>query len=170
MTYLAVAIANSFLDIANAAGEPVDPMKIQKLAYFGHGWHLGYRLGALSAEHAEAWRWGPVFPELYHAVKTWGSGPIMEPVQVFGGLDRGKLRWSAPRIPTENTPATSLLQRVWEVYGQMSGPALSQLTHEPDGPWDVIRAQRPGARNLVIPNPLIREHFQQKIEANAGRT
>ena len=37
--------------------------------YFGHGWHLGYGQGALSAEHAQAWRWGPVFPELYHAVK-----------------------------------------------------------------------------------------------------
>jgi uncharacterized phage-associated protein len=169
MPYLPVAIANSFLDIANAAGEPMDPMKIQKLTYFGHGWHLGYGLGALSAENAEAWRWGPVFPELYHAVKAWGSGPIMKPIRVFDAFDGGKLRWSAPRIPTEEALATNLIQRVWDVYGRMSGLALSRLTHEPDGPWSVTWSKSPGVRHLVIPNALIRRYFEQKIQENAGR-
>jgi uncharacterized phage-associated protein len=167
MPYLAVAIANSFLDVAKSAREPVDPMKIQKLVYFGHGWHLGYEEGALSAEYAQAWRWGPVFPDLYHAVKIWGSGPIMKPVRALE-VDRGKLRWNTPRIGPEEAFATKLIERVWEVYGHMSGPALSQLTHEPDGPWQVIRDRHPGERDLVIPNPLIRDYFARKLEANAG--
>ena len=73
MPYLAVAVGNLFLKIAESAGESLDPMKIQKLVYFGHGWHLEYGLGALSAEHVEAWRWEPVFPGLYHRIKIWGS-------------------------------------------------------------------------------------------------
>ena len=167
MPHLATAIANSFLDIAKSAGEPIDPMKIQKLVYFGHGWHLGYGQGALSAEYAQAWRWGPVFPELYHAVKIWGSGPIMKPVRAFH-IDSGKLRWNTPRIPSNETFAIRLAERVWEVYGHMSGLALSQLTHEQDGPWRVVRDMHPGERDLVIPNPLIRDYFARKLQANAG--
>lgn len=170
MTYLAVAIANSFLDIANSASAPVDPMKIQKLVYFSHGWHLGYGMGSLSAQNAQAWRWGPVFPELYHEVKRWGSGPILKPIRVFGGLDGGKLRWSAPTVPSENTFAQALLKRVWEVYGRRSGLALSQLTHEKDGPWYKTWIQNPGVRNLEIPNQLIAEYFAGQLKANAERT
>ena len=164
--YVAVAVANNFLDIAKSVGQPVDPMKIQKLVYFAHGWHLGYGLGALSAEYAQAWRWGPVFPELYHAVKAWGRGPVMNPLHVFDRFVDGKLRWHTPRIPSEHAVATSLVQRVWEVYGHMSGPALSQLTHEPDGPWRVTWDANPGALNLIISNDLIRAHFERKIQAS----
>lgn len=170
MPYLVVAVANSFLDIAKSAGEPVDPMKIQKLVYFSHGWHLGYGKGALSAENAQAWRWGPVFPFLYHEVKRWGSGPIMNPVRTFDGRDGDKFRWDVPKIPPEDAFAQMLVRRVWEVYGRMSGLALSQLTHEPDGPWHETWVRYPGVRNLEIPNLLIRKYFAQKLQANAGGT
>ena len=170
MQYLAVAIANSFLDIAESAGAPVDPMKLQKLVYFGHGWYLGYEARALSAENAQAWRWGPVFPELYHEVKRWGSGPIMKSATVFSGFEDGKLRWNAPKIPPEDIFAHKLIQRVWEVYGYMSGLALSQLTHDPDGPWYRIWSENAGARNAEIPNRIIGEYFAQKIQANAKNT
>lgn len=164
--YLATAIANSFLDIADSAREPVDPMKIQKLVYFAHGWHLRYGLGALSAEHAEAWRWGPVFPELYHAMKVWGRGPIRERLRVFERFADFKLRWHTPRIPSADTIATGLVQRVWEVYGHMSGPALSQLAHESGGPWRETWDANPGALHLEIPNDIIRAHFERKIQAS----
>ena len=165
MPYPAAAVANSFLDIAKVAEESVDPMKVQKLVYFAHGWHLGYDRGALSTELAQAWRWGPVFPDLYHAVKMWGNRAIAKPVRALE-FDRGKLRWSTPSVPTEDGFAVRLIGRVWEVYGHMSGLALSQLTHERGGPWQVIRAIEPGARNLVIPNPIIRDYFARKIHAN----
>ena len=127
MLYLSEAIANSFLAVGRSAGEPVNPMKIQKLAYFSHGWHLGYGLGALSAENAEAWRWGPVFPGLYHAVKRWGSGPIMDDISVFARVDRGgKFGWTVPKIPAEEIFVHRLLQRVWDVYEHKSGLALSK--------------------------------------------
>ena len=168
MSYLAEAVANSFLAIARSAGEPVDPMKLQKLVYFAHGWHLGYEVGALSAENVQAWQWGPVFPDLYRAVKIWGSGPVMNPVRAIE-INGGRFRLDTPSIPTEDAFANRLLARVWEVYGHMSGPALSQLTHEKGGPWRVIRERNPVARNVVIPNSMIRDYFAHKIDApNAG--
>ncbi len=167
MPYPAATVANGLLQIAKAAGKPVDPMKIQKLVYFAHGWHLGYKRGALSAELAQAWRWGPVFPDLYHAVKIWGNRQIVKPVRAFE-FDPDKLRWSTPSIPPEDNFALRLIERVWEVYGHMSGPALSQLTHEQGGPWQVIRDKDPGAGNLLIPNSIIRDYFARKLQANAG--
>ena len=168
MPHLSVAIANSFIDLAKAEGQPVDPMKVQKLVYFGHGWHLGYGMGALCAESAQAWRWGPVFQDLYHAVKRWGSGPIMKPIKVFDVAEGHKITWDEPRVPLTEDFAQSLNKRIWEVYGHMSGLSLSQLTHDPAGPWSKTWNQNPGALNLEIPNSLIMEYFQQKVHANAG--
>ena len=171
MLYLSEAIANSFLAIGRSAGEPLDPMKIQKLAYFSHGWHLGYGLGALSAEHAEAWRWGPVFPQLHHAVKRWGSGPIMKDISVFARVDTGRqFEWTVPKIPAEEISVHRLLQRVWKVYGHMSGAALAKLTHEPAGPWSVTRKQHPGVQNMEITNRTIAAYFKGQLQENAGKT
>lgn len=167
MMHRAVAIANSFWDIAQAAGQPVDPMKIQKLVYFAHGWHLGFGQGALSDKNAEAWRWGPVFPDLYHAVKRWGSGSIRTPIHVVD-FDGTELGWNAPRMSEQDVFGCKLVQRVWEVYWKMSGPALSQLTHEEGGPWHQIWSQVPGIRGMVIPDKIIEEYFRRKIEANAA--
>ena len=100
MPYPSAAIANRFLEIAKRSRALVDPMKLQKLVYFAHGWHLGFDKGPLCSEFAEAWRWGPVFPNLYHEVKRWGSAPVMSPVPAteFEGTRSGlRSRISPPR-------------------------------------------------------------------------
>ena len=163
MPYQTAAVANSFLDIAESKGELTDQMKLQKLVYFAHGWHLGFGEGALNV--AEAWRWGPVFPDLYRAMRRWGAGKIKDRARA-AEMHGKRIRISIPSIPSADAFAIRLIERVWDVYGGMSGPALSQLTHEPGGPWDVIRKKNPGARNQVIPNRLIQEHFKQKIQAD----
>ena len=168
MPYLTAQVANSFLDTANAAGEPLDPMKMQKLVYFSHGWHLGFGEGSLCAEYAQAWRWGPVFPDLYHNVKVWGSGPVLKPLQVFVPFAEGSHQRENPVIPPEDDFAIRLIERVWEVYGHLTGLTLSQITHEQGGPWQVTREKHPDERSVVIPNHLIKEHFAAKIAANAA--
>ena len=168
--YTPAAIGNRFRDLAMSEGIPIDPMKVQKLVYFAHGWHLGFGKGPLSIDEVQAWRWGPVFPNLYHAVKIWGTGPIMEPI---GGpeVHNGKSRLGKPNVPADMGYADRLTQRVWEVYGPMPTISLSQLTHEVDGPRDVIWKKAPGRHGLVIPDPLIRDYFAKKAKdnrANAG--
>ena len=162
-------IANSLLEIARLHGQQLDPMKLQKLVYFSHGWHLGFGLGPLSSETAEAWQWGPVFPSLYHAVKGWGSGPVLESILVLRReLVKGQPQYlrTTPTIPAEESVALQLLNRIWQVYGHMTALELSQLSHEPDGPWARARAER--RRGAVISDSSIREYFGAKIEANAG--
>ena len=159
MPYPAAATANTFLDIAKTSGQPLDPMKLQKLVYFSHGWHLAFQKIALSDDPAEAWSYGPVFPALYHGVKQWGSGTVREPV---------RHDMTIPRLAENDAFAKGLVNRVWEVYGPMSGVALSQLTHEPGGPWKVTREKYPGVRGPVISNAIIQEYFEQKVTANSA--
>ena len=152
------AIANSFLDISRSAVDPIDPMKIQKLVYFAHGWHLGSGRGALSSEHAEAWRWGPVFPELYHSVKAWGKEAITTPIHV-PKIEVGSFRLHIPRVPKDSFEH-NIIKRIWDVYGSMTGLQLSQITHKLGGPWQETRDKG----NVVIPNDLIRLYFARKIQ------
>ena len=174
MPYEPCGIANNVLEIAEANGAQLSPMKLQKLVYFGHAWHLGLDHGALSSEAAEAWQWGPVFPSLYHAVKTWGSGPIIEPITqivlkspMVAGLPRRRLR-TTPRIPDTDQYALSLLERIWEVYGGMTALQLSAITHERGGPWR--QAYGDGTiRSVVIPDESIAVFYKAMAAANAGQ-
>ena len=47
-------------------------MKVQKLVYFAHGWHLGITKKPLINEQVEAWPYGAVIPSLYDYLKQWG--------------------------------------------------------------------------------------------------
>ena len=168
-----IAIANNVLDIAGQHDEQLSPMKLQKLVFFSHGWHLGFNHGPLSSEEAEAWQWGPVFPSLYHAVKTWGSGSILEPITrtIFPPRRPGQRRAptvTTPTIPDDDGFALGLLERTWEVYGGMTALQLSALSHEEGGPWD--QAYGDGqTRSVVIPNESIAKFYSARAAANAGR-
>ena len=169
MPYESAAVANRFLDRARADKTPLTPMQIQKLVYFSHGWHLAFAQGPLSAEHAQAWQWGPVFPELYHALKRWGGGPIEEQVSVMRAELKGddyRLIQTVPAIPESAPFSPQLIDRVWAVYGCMSGPALSQLSHDPEGPWHKIRTESRGERGVDIPDAMILDYFKAKLSAN----
>ena len=152
MPYRPAVVANAFLDLAEKAGTELSPMQIQKLVYFSHGWHLAFDRGTLCSERAQAWRWGPVFPSLYHALKHWGSGAIRERIEV---------PWEI-----SDDFASSLIARVWDVYGDMTAIALSQLSHDPEGPWQQVRTQSHGDRNVDIPDQIIKDYFEKKLNAN----
>ena len=72
------AVANYFLDIAERDGKTLNPMKLQKLVYIAHGWHLAIRRRPLIRESVEAWKYGPVIADLYHEFKKFGNMPITE--------------------------------------------------------------------------------------------
>ena len=69
-------VANWFLDRADKDGKPLDPMKLQKLIYFAHGWHLALTSKPLINEHPEAWAYGPVIPSIYHRFKKYGRDAV----------------------------------------------------------------------------------------------
>ncbi len=170
MAYDAASIANYFLDLADRNGAGLDPMKIQKLVYFSHGWNLALKDEPLIKERIEAWEYGPVIPPLYGQFKKFGNGRITERALkvVFEGM---KISYKVASIDADSDEQTNastrpLLDRIWEVYGGLSGVQLSNLTHAEGSPWAITYAKNPGQRHLVIDDELIKADFKRRLPAN----
>ena len=170
MAFSAKAVANYFLDVARRDGRSLDPMQVQKLVYFAHGWHLALTGRPLIKEKVEAWPFGPVIRSLFHEFKRWGSGPIQElatqPAKV-GGLTFGSHPVSMDEEATnddELATAKRVLDRVWDVYGRFSGIKLSEITHHSDSPWFEVRRAHPGERDVEIPNDSLQRFFSHRID------
>lgn len=157
MAYNALAIANYFLDLASRDGKELNPMKLQKLVYYAHGWNLAINGQPLIDEAVEAWTYGPVIPSLYHEFKKFGSGPITEKAMTLEISGPTSVRFIMPRVQDEET--MSLLDTVWEAYGNLSAVQLSNLTHESDSPWSTIYSQSGGRKGVDIPDELIKQYF-----------
>ncbi len=151
MPYSAKAIANYFLDRANAVGWEITPMKMQKLVYIAHGWNLAIHGEPLFGETVEAWRYGPVIPSLYQAFKKYGASVIVDHAD---GVVRPVLDADAS--------TKELLDKIMDVYGKMSALNLMQLTHTKGSPWRGVREEGDVSfYGEVIHNEVIRKHFVQ---------
>ena len=61
------AVANRLLELGRERQLTIDPMKVQKLIYYAHGWHLALTGKPLLDRSVEAWQYGPVLPDVYRA-------------------------------------------------------------------------------------------------------
>lgn len=165
MAYKSLAIANAFIQKALDAGNPPTQMKLQKLIFYAHGWHLGLTDEPLVEEAFEAWSYGPVVPNVYHEFKAFGRTPISK----FGTemvVSCDKITWVQPEQPTDKG-VNALIDKIWEIYGKFSGTHLSNLTHESGTPWEVVSRPYGGKppQHVPIPNELIRNYFVHKGNA-----
>lgn len=159
MTCSAIAVANHF--IQEHPGE-ITHLKLQKLVYISHGWHLGiFRKELVEDELAEAWKHGPVFPSIYHSFKQFGSKPI-DRLATESDEKGGQVISIAPII--RGKEKIELLHTIWEVYGHLTGPELSNLTHAEGTPWSKTWNANPGLRNLNIRNEEIEKHYKEKLK------
>lgn len=156
--FSAKSIANYFLDLAAASGQPISPMKLQKLVYYAQGWYAGYTGRPLINEAVEAWQYGPVIPSLYHEFKRFGAGNIAGKAFEYDAL--GVREAAAPADPEIRT----FLQNVFNSYGQYSGIRLSEMTHAPGTPWDTTWNECRGIRGVDIPFERIATHFQAAVQ------
>lgn len=150
-------IANFFINKAREEGIPIDPLKLQKLIYIAHGWTLAFTGEPLIREHFEAWKYGPVVPELYQYFKEFRAGSITKPAQA----------------PEERIPETEsdILSQVWDKYKGLSATTLSSLTHRPGSAWrKTFDFEYSGwYRSEDIPNSLIRDEFVEELRATEAK-
>lgn len=156
-------VANYYIQKSFDTGVPLTPMKLLKLVYIAHGWHLGYLDKPLINDAVQAWRYGPVIPDLYRKIKHFGRGLIDSPIEYYG---RPGEQGNTP--PTSQTIA--LLDKVWDTYSRFDGIQLSAMTHQPNTPWHKVWHESGGDNysGATISNQLIAQHYKQKIAANAG--
>lgn len=145
--YDVLTVADAILKIAKAQDKSLTPMQLVKLTYIAHGWSLGVRDIDLFQNRIEAWQYGPVIPDLYHATKVFGRNPI--PLSAVGDPNDIQV------APADKT----FLTEVFSKYGHLDGITLSYLTHRAGTPWTQV--YRAGVRNIEIPDSLIAQHYKQ---------
>lgn len=158
---LSLAIANYFIQKANDECISMTPMKVLKLVYISHGWHLAFYSSPLIEEEVLAWKYGPVIHSVYREFKIYGDTNIND----TGFFFNHKMEMVTP-IPEKGKWA--FLDRVWEVYKKFNGIELSALTHETGTPWDTVWNVRKGKdiKNAVIPNEVIKTYYDKKAQAS----
>ena len=127
---------------------PTTPMHVLKLVYLCHGWMLGVFGRGLIAEPAEAWRYGPVVPTIYHTYKSFRGSSIDVPL-----ADR-----SADLDENQN----DLLGAVLRAYQSYSAWDLSAITHQPGTPWHEVYNGGLG-EGAIIPDSIIKKHYVGRL-------
>lgn len=160
-------VANWLLDRAEVDHTPVDHMKLHKLVYLAHGWHLARVGRPLIRDAIEAWPYGPVIPMLYHEFKQFGDEPI------DGRAFDFDFDIAENVVLRDDFPADTLwiLDLVWRTYGVYTGPELSAMAHEPGTPWArVTVGRRTGElRGLPIPNEVMKTYFDEQRQLILAR-
>jgi uncharacterized phage-associated protein len=152
----AKVVANAILQAGQRDNIPVEPMKLQKLVFLAHGWHLHYLHEPLFSQNVEAWKYGPVIPSLYSEFKEYKAAPITRLALLVPGT-----------ILLSDVPI-ALIESVWRTYKDKGGIYLSMLTHEQGSAWDIARRDATGWYSPIIPNDKIEEEFTRRSHF-AGR-
>lgn len=142
-------MCNSVIDIgiwffqkAKLQNSDISITRLLIMAYLAQGWHLerfGYRL---FNDRIEAWSWGPVAPELYHAVVRQGPN-------VTGFTTGAGTEISADKI--------AHLDVMWDLYGSKSTSYLTALARDHKQIWFLALKAR-GQFTPIGPHEL-RDNF-----------
>ncbi|HLA58834.1 MAG TPA: type II toxin-antitoxin system antitoxin SocA domain-containing protein [Puia sp.] len=158
MPYFATQIAGIFVKIGIAEKNYLSQMKLQKVVFFAHGYHLAKYDEPLIKEEFQAWKFGPVVQSIYHEFKLYGSSPIADTdfIDFFIDLDPKKL----------SDAAQDTINYSWEVTKGLTAYELSNWTHSIGSPWQ--QSYNPKDREIIIKNDLIKDYFKDIVLENAN--
>lgn len=160
------AIANAFLQRAFNDKKSIGHMKLQKLVFLAHGYHLASTGGIpLVNEPFEAWDYGPVCRSLYQEFREFGRQSINRLAT--------EVDWDAEvdvpvAAPGDDKNAAKVIDFVYRAYADRSAFVLSDLTHKSGWAWDKTRQLDPfQLKNKDIDNNLIKVDFEPYMKRKA---
>ncbi|MCY4417925.1 MAG: DUF4065 domain-containing protein [Chloroflexi bacterium] len=142
--------ANELIQRGIGEGQPLTHIEVQKLLYFWHGWMLGIHDQPLHTGFWEAWRYGPVLPEVYFSLNHHRGRPITGPIP------------ARDEMFTEDEK--SIMDVVYD-YRLLGTFTLVGITHTRGGPWDQVWHGR--KNSSVIGDELIRSYFAGLLSGNS---
>ena len=148
------AIANIVVEKSKAGDRQITIMSLIKLVYFAHGWTLGYTGKPLICHDVEAWKFGPVIPEIYRAfghqmIVTQKAQPF------YPGFGYG------PYYKTElNEEEADIVNTVYEKYSPLGAFQLSDITHIKGSPW----SQCNDGKFSQIPDNITKAYYKKLVE------
>lgn len=115
-------------------------LKMQKLLYFCHAMfavsHKGDRL--IEDTDFQAWRYGPVIPEIYYRFNLYGQNEI--PPDIEYGFDNLK------------NNEMEIINKVWETLRDKSAFDLVEISHATGSPWH--NSYNEGTNNIINHNDI----------------
>lgn len=151
--YIAKHVANSIL-VAHWKRDKypsISPMKLQKLMYFVHGWHLAVHARPAVDEGFHAWTYGPVNEETYHAFKRYRLRSILQ-LATESDSNGDEISYI---VADQESAFYEVLNMVIDKYGHLSALQLSAMTHSDGSPWHQARV----AGQDHIDDDVIRRHY-----------
>lgn len=142
----AVGVARAVL---GELGGSTDSYKLQKLVYYCQAWHATQTKRALFDGVIQAWKNGPVAPDLWplHKGRYWVTESMLP-------------RADGAAAPDEYE--RTVIRAVTEHYGGMDSQALVELTHSED-PWQ--RVFEPGKNNAITTDSM-RSYYATVLASN----
>lgn len=164
--YTSKAIANKFIELAKEEGRSdLSPMKLQKLVYYAHAWFMAFTDKALIKEEIQAWKFGPVIPDIYHEFKEHGNSNITSLATELN-FENSKLELITPVVDEDDEDVNAIINEVWRAYKELTPIQLSNATHANGSPWEVVASSYGSElpKNIEIPNSLIKDIFKKRLE------
>ncbi|WP_181993425.1 Panacea domain-containing protein [Bifidobacterium longum] len=126
----ALDVANYF--IANyGGGTEMTNLKLNKLVYFAQAVSLKQYGVPLFSDEIQAWSYGPVEPEVYHAFQKYGKDVVRH--------SEGSCETSAQ--------LGKVARKVMETYGELTAFDLVHISHREHGAWKSV--YRPNESNAI---------------------
>ena len=157
--YNPITIANHFIDLSPKG---LTLMQLLKLSYISHGFTLAHLDKPLADEYAEAWKFGPVFPSIYHEFKYEKPGLIKNKAQ-RANMKTKSLEYFVSNFDTDEE---RVMEFTYKKYGKLDGWQLSDITHAKGTPWYKAWEDGKHIRGFSISNDLIKAHYKAIIDKN----
>lgn len=151
MEYSSVLIARYIVAMAQDKGLPINMTKVQKLLYIAYGIYLAIKDERLIDEHPQAWPSGPVFPSTRNKLLKENFYDIRIDNPEFAEL----------RI---NAELNSLLNLVFNNFGDWTASELSQWSHTDGSPWEKTVNQEDFSWGNRISDEDIKSYFSMIIK------
>lgn len=143
--------ANELISRGINEGRLLTHIEVQKLLYFWHGWMLGIHGRPLHHGVWEAWRYGPVLPEVYFNLNHRRGKPIGSLIPAY-----------TEQFPSEEM---SILDVVYG-YRSLGIYQLVGVAHSQGGPWDRVWHNK--GDSGIIDNSMIQTYFAELLNKNQG--
>lgn len=154
MAHPASLIAYVFVKRGIEEDCPITQMKVQKMVFLAHGYHIAKFGTPLVEDIFQAWQFGPVIPSIYRTYRAYGSKPISDLSKIINKPTDFELI-----CLDEN--AKESIEFTWLIGKRLSAEVLSTWTHTEGSPWSQVYNAK--QLSIPIPNDSIKAYFDKII-------
>ena len=142
------AVAGTLIKKAEANGNDITHLQLQKMLYFCHALMLGCYGRPLLNQQFQAWQYGPVMASVYDTMK--GSGDLPIDAQRFHDHEQ------------YDEDETEVIDAVYAYCQGKHGYTLVKMACKAGAPWDTTRKTK--KRNAQISNDKLQIYFGKFYE------